>query len=268
MILKKFPKKSLGQNFLIDSNVIKKIINIPNSLNNKIVLEIGAGKGNLTSEILKRNPKKIIAVEKDEHLSIFLKQKFSNEKNVNIINKDILDILKKKDLDKDIIIFGNLPYNISTQILATLIMFEKWPPKYNSLILMFQKEVADRILAKKNSKEFGRLAILANWRLDIKKHFDVSYNCFYPKPKIFSTVLSFVPKKKIEHKIKNPKNLETVTRVLFSNRRKMINKSLFKLFYKNPNLINELDLNTSCRPEELSCETFYKITKTYEKLTD
>ena len=102
MILKKFPKKSLGQNFLIDSNVIKKIINIPNSLNNKIVLEIGAGKGNLTSEILKRNPKKIIAVEKDEHLSIFLKQKFSNEKNVNIINKDILDILKKKDLDKDI----------------------------------------------------------------------------------------------------------------------------------------------------------------------
>ena len=268
MILKTLPKKSLGQNFLIDKNIIKKIVNIPNSINNKIILEIGPGKGSLTNEILKKNPKKIIAVEKDKYLANFLKKKFNNEKNVNIINDDILNIFKKIFLERDIIIFGNLPYNISSQILASLILLKKWPPWYNSLILMFQKEVADRILAKENSKEFGRLAVLCNWRLDIKKQFDISNNCFYPKPKIFSTVLSFTPKKKVEHKIKNPKNLETVTRVLFSNRRKMINKNIIKLFNNNTSLIKNLNLNLTCRPGELNCETFYRIAKKYEKLTN
>lgn len=266
MVLKKFPKKSLGQNFLIDKNIIKKIINIPNSINNKIILEIGPGNGNLTSEILNKKPKKIIAIEKDKNLSDLLKEKFNNEKKINIINSDILDIIKNDKLNKNIIIFGNLPYNISTQILASLITYKKWPPEYSSLIFMFQKEVANRILAKKNSKEFGRLAILCNWRLEIKKHFDISYNCFYPKPKVLSTVLSFVPKKNIKYKIKNPKNLETVTRVLFSSRRKMINKSLIKLFHKNTSLIKDLNLDRSCRPGELSCEMFYKIAMKYEEL--
>jgi|TARA_B110000438_G_C15820360_1_gene654084 16S rRNA (adenine1518-N6/adenine1519-N6)-dimethyltransferase len=266
MILKKFPKKSLGQNFLIDDNIIKKIVNISKNIKNKTVLEIGAGSGNLTVEILSNNPKKIIAIEIDKNLSIFLKNRFTSKKNLEIVNEDILNMLTKNSFGKNVIVFGNLPYNISTQILASLIILKKWPPWYESLIFMFQKEVADRILAKNGSKEFGRLAVLCGWRLEIKKHFDVSMNCFNPKPKVNSTVLSFIPKKEIKYKIKNPKNLELVTRVMFSSRRKMINKSLMKLFYKNKSLIRNLNLDMRCRPEELSNETFYKIVENYEKI--
>ena len=266
MILKKFPKKSLGQNFLSDDNIVKKIVNVSKNIKNKTILEIGAGSGNLTVEILNKNPKRIIAIEKDKNLSIFLKNRFTSNKNLIIINEDILNILTKKNLEKNVIVFGNLPYNISTQILASLITLKKWPPWYESLIFMFQKEVADRILAKNGSKEFGRLAVLCNWRLEIKKHFDVSMNCFNPKPKVNSTVLSFIPKKEIKYKIKNPKNLELVTRVMFSSRRKMINKSLMKLFDKNKNLIKNLNLDMRHRPEELSNEMFYKIVENYEKI--
>ena len=167
---------------------------------------------------IKMNPKKIYAIEKDKKLVLFLKDKFKNSKNMKIINTDILNIIKKRILKKDIIVYGNLPYNISTQILASLVTTEKWPPWYKILIFMFQKEVADRILAKTKTKEFGRLSVLSNWRLDIKKHFNVSKNCFFPKPKIDSTILSFIPKKNNEYYLKNPKNLEKVTRILFSNR--------------------------------------------------
>jgi len=147
-------------------------------------------------------------------------------------------------------------------------MLKDWPPWYDNLILMFQKEVADRILAKKQTKEFSRLSVLSNWRLDIKKHFDVSKNCFFPKPKINSTVLSFKPKKEIIYNLRNPKNLEKVTRKLFSNRRKMINKNIFKLFHKNQDIIKQLNISLSKRPEELDNEIFYKIAIEYEKLMD
>ena len=145
-------------------------------------------------------------------------------------------------------------------------MLKKWPPWYDVLILMFQKEVADRIVAKTRTKEFGRLAVLSNWRLEIQKHFDISKNCFYPKPKINSTLLSFKPKKNNILNLKNPNNLETVTRILFSNRRKMINKNFNKLFKKNKTLIKNLNIDLSKRPEELNNETFYEIASKYEKL--
>ena len=196
-------KKSLGQNFLIDKNIINKIIKIGNIDKNKIVMEIGAGYGNLTKSIITMKPKKIFAIEKDKKLSLFLKKKFKLSKNLKVINEDILNIIQKNNLGKNIIVFGNLPYNISTKILASLVMLNKWPPWYDILILMFQKEVADRIIAKTRTKEFGRLAVLSNWRLDIKKHFDISKNCFFPKPKINSTLLSFKPKKINVFNLKN-----------------------------------------------------------------
>ena len=261
----KTAKKSLGQNFLIDQNIINKIIKIGKITENKTVLEIGPGYGNLTRKIANMNPKKIFAVEKDKKLSSFLKDTFKDFENIKIINNDIFNIIKDKNLEQNIIVFGNLPYNISTQILALLVLLKKWPPWYEILIFMFQKEVADRILAK-NIKDFGRLSILCNWRLDIKKHFDVSKNCFWPKPKINSTVLSFTPKKKNVFNIKNPKYLETVTRVLFSNRRKMINKNFLKLFGNDISAASDLNLNLNKRPEELTNEMFYKIAMKYEKL--
>ena len=145
-------------------------------------------------------------------------------------------------------------------------MLEKWPPWYDVLILMFQKEVADRILAKTHTKDFSRLSILANWRFDIKKHFDISKNCFFPKPKINSSMLSFKPKKNNLYKLKDPKNLEKVTRILFSNRRKMINKNFTKLFENYISVAKDLNINLNKRPEELTSETYYKIAMQYEKL--
>ena len=259
-------KKSLGQNFLIDKNIINKIIEIGKINKNKTILEIGSGYGSLTNAIIKKEPKKVLAIEKDKKLALFLKNKFKNFQNIEIINQDFLSLIKDNKFDQNIVVFGNLPYNISTKILATLITLKKWPPWYDVLILMFQKEVADRILAKTQTKEFGRLAVLSNWRLEIKKHFNISKNCFFPRPKINSTLLSFVPKKKNKFNLKNPKTLEEVTRVLFSNRRKMINKNFNKLFRNKPLFKEKFNINLNKRPEELDNETFYKIAKEYEKL--
>ena len=261
-------KKSLGQNFLIDKNIINKIIEIGNINKNKSVMEIGAGYGNLTKAIVSMEPKKVLAVEKDKKLAFFLRKKFKNYKNLKIINRDILDIIEEKNFGQNMVVFGNLPYNISTKILASLIMLKNWPPWYDVLILMFQKEVADRILAKMQTKEFSRLSVLSNWRLEIKKHFNVSKNCFFPRPKINSTLLSFKPKRNNPFDLKNPKNLEKVTRVLFSNRRKMINKNFNKLFEKKKSIIKNLNIDLNKRPEELSNEMFYKIAVQYEKLSD
>jgi len=197
---------------------------------------------------------------------LYLQKKFKDYNNIKIINDDIFNFIDGKKINEKVIIFGNLPYNISTQILASFITLKKWPPWFEILIFMFQKEVADRILAKKKSKNYGRLSILCNWGLEIKKHFDVSRNCFAPKPKIDSTILSFKPKKRDDFSIKNPKNLEMVTRKLFSNRRKMVNKNFLKLFNNNKLIAKELNLNLNCRPEELSSEMFYKITMKYEEL--
>ena len=268
MIIENIPKKSLGQNFLIDKNIINKIIKIGNIDKNKTVIEIGPGYGNLTEAIMSMKPKNILAIEKDKKLSSFLERKFKNVKNIKIINEDILNIINKINVKQNCLVFGNLPYNISTQILASLIMLKEWPPWYDSLVFMFQKEVADRIIAKPNTKEFSRLTVLSNWRFEIKKHFDVSKNCFFPKPKINSTILSFRPKKNNLIYLRNPKNLEKITQVLFSNRRKMINKNLKKLFNRKLFLLNNLNINLNKRPEELTNEIFYKIAIQYEKLLD
>ena len=256
-------KKKWGQNFIKDQNIIKKIINVINPKENDKIIEIGPGKGALT-DILSNNIEKLTAVEIDPLLCLMLKKKYSN--NIKIINNDIINIIKNKNLGQNIIVFGNLPYNISTQILAEFVLLRRWPPWYKILIFMFQKEVADRIIAKNNSKSFSRLSVLCNWRLEVKKHFNISKNCFYPKPKVNSTILSFQAKEKDVFPIKNPKNLEMITRIFFSNRRKMINKNFVKLFKNNKSIANELNLDLNLRPEQLSCEMYYKITAKYEKL--
>ena len=259
-------KKSLGQNFLIDKNIINKIIKVADIKKNKTIMEIGPGYGNLTESILSLMPKKILAVEKDKELFLFLKDKYKNLKNIEIINRDILDLINLENFEKNVTVFGNLPYNISTKILASLITLNQWPPWYDKLIFMFQKEVANRILAKTYSKEYGRLSVLANWRFNIKKHFDISKNCFFPKPKVDSTLLSFIPKKINNFNLKNPKNLEFVTRILFSNRRKMINKNFHKLFKNKTSVIKEINIDLKMRPGELTNETYYEIAKAYDDL--
>ena len=258
-------KKSLGQNFLVDQNIINKIIKIGNINKNKTIIEIGPGYGSLTKKILSMEPKKIITIEKDKKLSIFLKKKFKDSNNFRIINSDILKVIEEKKYGQNVIVFGNLPYNISTQILASLIMLKKWPPWYDVLILMFQKEVADRILASPRTKEFSRLTVLSNWRLEVRKHFNISKNCFFPKPKVESSVISFTPKKNYKH-FKNSKSLEHITRIFFSNKRKMINKAYKNLFKDNFNIATQLNLNLKCRPSNLTCQNYYSLASFYEKL--
>ena len=255
-------KKSLGQNFLIDKNIINKIVNIL-KLENRNILEIGPGTGNLTVEILKKNPKKVLVVEKDNNLADLLKEKF--EDKIEIINNDILKINEKSLSQQPLTVFGNLPYNISTEILSKWILNIKEEVWFDCLILMFQKEVADRIISKFNNKNYGRLTILANWRLDIEKICDVSPVCFQPKPKINSTVLFFKPKKKI-FSLKDPQNLEKITRIFFMHRRKKIKKSFYQLFNGNNNIASKIGIDLNSRPQNLDFETYFELTKEYENL--
>ena len=166
----KSAKKSLGQNFLVDRNVIRKIISL-SKITNENIFEIGPGSGALTDEILKKKPKSLIIIEKDFELSKKLKFKYSDNKKIRVINGDILDIDIEKLITPKATIFGNLPYNISSQILVKFILDNKF--KFKALIFMFQKEMANRILAHVNSKDYGRLSIISNWKFEIKRLFDI-----------------------------------------------------------------------------------------------
>ena len=152
-------KKSLGQNFLIDKNILEKIVNCTD-ISKKTILEIGPGTGNLTSYILKKNPKKLFVIEKDNILAKDLEKKFNNQ--ISIINDDVLKIDETHLFKEEVVVFGNLPYNISTEILSKWIVNLKETFWFESLILMFQKEVADRIIAEFNTSNYGRLSIISN----------------------------------------------------------------------------------------------------------
>ena len=257
-------KKSLGQNFLVDENILKKIVDI-SEIQDRSILEIGPGTGNLTSFILKNKPKKLFVVEKDKDLVLGLRKKFKDF--LVIINEDILDIDEKKFSKEKLIVFGNLPYNISTEILCKWILNldndEFW---FECLILMFQKEVADRILANVNTSNYGRLSILAKWKLDIIRICNIKPSCFFPKPKIESSLLLFKPKKNF-FKIDNPKNIELVTRSFFNHRRKMIKKPFNQLFNGKSYIQKKLKLNLNLRPQNLTLDTYYNLVKEYEKLS-
>ena len=255
-------KKSLGQNFLIDKNILEKIVNTTD-IKDKIVLEIGPGTGNLTSYILKKKPKKFCVIEKDEQLVNNLREKFNNQ--LSIINNDVLKIDEVNLFKEKVTVFGNLPYNISTEILSKWIKNLTNNFWFDCLVLMFQKEVADRIIAKFNTRNYGRLSIICNWKLNIEKICDVKPEAFKPKPKIESSLLFFHPKKNF-FKIKDPNNLEKVTRVFFNQRRKMIKKPFNQLFNGDQKVLNKLKINLNNRPQNLSIDTYYKLAQEYENL--
>ncbi len=255
-------KKSLGQNFLIDTNILEKIINTTN-IEGKTILEIGPGTGNLTSYILKKNPKKIFVIEKDNELSIILQNKFNND--ITIINDDVLKIDEANLFKERVTVFGNLPYNISTEILCKWIINLKDNFWFECLILMFQKEVADRITAEFNTSNYGRLSIISNWKLNIKKICDIKPEAFSPKPKIDSSLLYFYPKKNFI-KIKNPNNLEKITKIFFNQRRKMLRKPFNQLFNGDQRILDKLKIDLTMRPQNINLETYYKLVCEYENL--
>ena len=255
-------KKSLGQNFLIDKNILEKIVNTTEILN-KTILEIGPGTGNLTSYILKKNPKKIFVIEKDSELSNDLENKFYNQ--ITIINEDVLKVDETKLFKEKVTVFGNLPYNISTEILSKWIINLKDNFWFECLVLMFQKEVADRIIAEFNTSHYGRLSIICNWKLNIKKICDIEPEAFSPKPKIQSSLLLFHPKQNFI-KINDPNNLEKVTRVFFNQRRKMLKKPFNQLFNGDQKVLDKLKIDLNLRPQNLNLDTYYKLTCEYENL--
>jgi 16S rRNA (adenine1518-N6/adenine1519-N6)-dimethyltransferase len=257
------PKKSLGQNFLIDNNILNKIIGLAVLKNNNVV-EIGPGTGNLTKKIIEQKPKNLILIEKDKTLFNNLKNELEKYKKFQIFNDDILKFSLEKKIKKNSIIIGNLPYNISSQILVKLIKFQKWLPKYKKLILMFQKEVADKILAKYDTSNYGRLTLITASRLKITNFFNVSPNSFFPIPKVKSTVLVFEPIINNDFKVKNIENLEKISHVFFSRKRKMINKGFKKLFNKPLEVANKININLNLRPSKLTESNYFKIAEFFE----
>ena len=217
-------KKSLGQNFLIDKNVLKKITNLTN-IKDKIILEIGPGTGNLTSYILEKNPKKFIAIEKDNELAVNLKKKF--HKHIKVINEDVLTVDETKlfeDEDK-VTVFGNLPYNISSQILFKILEYRN---KIGLVVIMLQKEVADRIISTNNSKKYGILSVLIQTFFKVRKIIEVDSKSFDPQPKVQSTVIKLIRNDVINLGIEFS-FFKKVVKSSFQRRRKMLRNALKNL---------------------------------------
>jgi 16S rRNA (adenine1518-N6/adenine1519-N6)-dimethyltransferase len=256
------PKKSLGQNFLIDKDIIDKILKC-SEIEGKEILEIGPGTGNLTEKIIEKKPSKIYLIEKDNTLSEFLKKKFN--KNLVIINDDILKIDETKLSSNNLTVFGNLPYNIATEILIRWIANLDKHFWFDKLILMFQKEVAERIISKHNTSKYGRLSVISNWKLDIKKIIDIKPDSFRPKPKVDSSLLVFTPKKNVQ-RICSEKSLEKITRIFFNQRRKKIKKPFNQLFDKAEQISQKLNIDLNLRPQNLNYETYLLIAKEYDNL--
>ena len=259
-----FLKKSLGQNLLIDKNIIKKILSLTN-IKDKNVIEIGPGTGNLTYEILKLNPKNLLCIEKDKKLSEQLKLNLININNIKIKNEDILGLNLNGFIKKNTVVLGNLPYNISTQILIRFLKLNPWSSKLNKIIFMFQKEVGEKIIANFGNKNYSRLSIITRSRLKVENYFYVSKNSFYPKPKIDSIVIAFNPIFKNNLNLKSLDSLEYITRVFFSNKRKMINKNFKKLKINHDKFIKNNKIDLKLRPEQINEEIYYKIAEYLEK---
>ena len=256
-------KKSLSQNFLNNEKILNFIVNSGDINNDDIILEIGPGTGNLTEKILQKKPAKFIVVEKDKELSKELGKKF--DKNLMIVNDDILDCYNKFKFDKPIKVFGNLPYNISTKILTSFLKMDNLKSFFSKFLFVFQKEVADRIIANSNTNKYGRLSILSSWKMNRQKLIDISPKSFYPIPKVWSSLVLLDPKKNIDF-IRKPKSLEHITNIFFSQRRKMIRKPMKQIFKDYEDVADKLQIDLKLRPQNLTVSKYIEICKFYENL--
>ena len=249
------PKKQLGQNFIFDQNILNKIISNILPIKNFDIIEIGPGPGGLTLAILKNNPKKMTLIEKDSSFCNIINNilKEYNHIESNLIIDDFLNFNLEKHINSNTKIVSNLPYYLSTKILLKVL------PLYDGIkevMFTFQKEVADRIISGPNSKNYSRLSVIVQSVCDIKKKQNLPAKIFYPTPKVSSTVLTFVRKKKII--INNFKSLEELTKLAFNKRRKSIKNSL-KNINNISHFLRELNIEDQLRPEQLSVEQFCKL---------
>ena len=247
--------KSLGQNFIFDINLTDKIVNKSLPIKSTVI-EVGPGPGCLTRSILKQEPNVLFAIDKDFQSKIMLDdlKKVYKEK-LEIIIEDALNypIWNLGDPPRQVI--ANLPYNTGTKM---LILWLKYINHFDMITLMFQKEVADRIIAKPGSKQYGRLSILTNWLTKSTKLFDIPNSAFFPPPKVKSTVIQLKPLKKPLYNV-TFESLERITQMAFSQRRKMLKSSLKEI--NGENILKSLKISPNLRPEELSVLDFCRIAK-------
>ncbi|APR98217.1 16S rRNA (adenine(1518)-N(6)/adenine(1519)-N(6))-dimethyltransferase RsmA [Wolbachia endosymbiont of Folsomia candida] len=254
--MKKFllkPKKSLGQNFLLSSEITKKIVDLAGNLENFNIIEVGPGYGALTSEILARNPKSLLSIEKDSNLVKHHDQLMNkHQEKYRIIEADALHVIEEELIESPAKVIANLPYNISVAL------FLKWLNKikfFTSLTLMFQKEVADRITAKPNSKDYGSISVLSQLLCDMKKGFDLEPKEFFPEPKVHSSVITVNPLPAQRFQV-NLDTLTKLTRTVFAQRRKMLRNSLQSITNNTEAILEKAKLSGNERPENLTVEQF------------
>jgi len=248
-------KKSLGQNFITDKNFLKKLSSLIITSSNSFIIEIGPGKGALTKELVKKKISQLLVIEKDDRLIDNLKIFAKKFENFEIIHQDALKVDYNKIIKKNSIIVGNLPFNISSNLLMNWISLNKWPPLYKKMYLMFQKEVGERIIATHGSKQYGRLSVITQSRCKIKKLILAKSKIFSPEPKVDGIVLEFTPhSKNIDMDIKN---LEIIVKNAFSQRRKKIKTTLSSYIH----YLDKLSINSDLRPENLSVAEYCKLAK-------
>jgi 16S rRNA (adenine1518-N6/adenine1519-N6)-dimethyltransferase len=248
-------KKQLGQNFLLDLNLTARIARAAGDLSGTTVIEIGPGPGGLTRALLAAGARQVIAIERDDRtLPALAEIAAAYPGRLQLIADDALEVDYAQLAEGPTRIVANLPYNIATPLLTAWVGREAWPPFFESLTLMFQREVAERIVARPGDKAFGRLAVLCGWRTEARIAFNVDRSAFTPPPKVTSSVVHLVPKPVTPGL--QVKDLEAVTRAAFGQRRKMIRQSLKSTRVPVERLLEAAGLEGNERAEELPVEAF------------
>jgi 16S rRNA (adenine1518-N6/adenine1519-N6)-dimethyltransferase len=258
-------KKALGQNFLLDLNLTGRIARAGGPLSGSTVIEIGPGPGGLTRALLAEGARKVIAVERDERAIAALEEIAAHYPGrLEIVAGDALKFDAKSFLDENQArIIANLPYNIATALLVSWLTIEPWPPWYDGMVLMFQREVAERIVATAGNKTYGRLSVLAGWRTRAKILFDVHPSNFVPPPKVTSSVVEFIPR--VNPLPCDRRLLERVSEAAFGQRRKMLRQSLRTLTPDPLPLLAAAGILPTARAEEIPVEGFVALARAFEK---
>jgi 16S rRNA (adenine1518-N6/adenine1519-N6)-dimethyltransferase len=253
-------KKELGQNFLLDLNLTARIARVAGSLEGVRVIEVGPGPGGLTRALLAEGAREVIAIERDARALPALAQiSDAYPGRLTVIHGDAMEMDYRALADGPTRLVANLPYNIGTPLLTGWLTMEPWPPFFDSLTLMFQREVAERICAKPGDNHYGRLGVLAGWRTDARIAFNVGRQAFVPAPAVTSAVVHLVPKP-VEEGLP-VKLLEQVTKAAFGQRRKMVRQSLKSLGVPVEGLLAAAGLKGDERAEELPVEAFLKMAR-------
>jgi 16S rRNA (adenine1518-N6/adenine1519-N6)-dimethyltransferase len=256
-------KKSLGQNFLLDLNLTARIARAAGPLDGVDVVEIGPGPGGLTRALLAAGARRVIAVERDERALAALAEIAARYPDrLEVVSGDALDFDPRPRLGgAPARVVANLPYNIATALLVSWLTLEPWPPWYDRLVLMFQREVAERIVAGPGSRSYGRLSVLAGWRAEARRLFDVAGSAFVPPPKVTSTLVSLLPRAAPLPCERHA--LERMTQAAFGQRRKMLRQSLKSLGSDPLPLLEAAEIEPTARAEDIPVAGFVALARAF-----